>query len=146
MVLPFPSHGIRPARCRTAIHDAVQLHGVDRSFRKEQPNALQARYRRTSASSNPPGLAPPARSRLSVLQKGQQGAASKDIKMHAEQCQDKLRHFSSSIGQGKLPKMSDKIKTGGAPKERRRRRAEKWLSKRVFLESPFLLCLFKVCS
>ena len=27
-----------------------------------------------------------------------------------------------------------------APKERRRRRAEKWLSKRVSLESPFLLC------
>ena len=27
-----------------------------------------------------------------------------------------------------------------APKERRRRRAEKWLSKRVFLKSPFLLC------
>ena len=31
-------------------------------------------------------------------------------------------------------------KYGGAPKERRRRRAEKRLSKRVFLESPFLLC------
>ena len=29
-------------------------------------------------------------------------------------------------------------------KERRRRRAEKRLSKRVFLESPFLLCLLKV--
>ena len=28
----------------------------------------------------------------------------------------------------------------GAPKERRRGRAEKRLSKRVFLESPFLLC------
>ena len=27
---------------------------------------------------------------------------------------------------------------GGAPKERRGRRAEKWLSKRVFLESPFI--------
>ena len=33
-----------------------------------------------------------------------------------------------------------------APKERRRRRAEKRLSKRVFLESPFLLCPLKVCS
>ena len=33
-----------------------------------------------------------------------------------------------------------------APKERRRRRAEKWLSKRVFLESPFLLRPLKVCS
>ena len=33
---------------------------------------------------------------------------------------------------------------GGAPKERRRRRAEKRLSKRVFLESPFLLCPLKV--
>ena len=30
-----------------------------------------------------------------------------------------------------------------APKERRRRRAEKRLSKRVFLESPFLLCPLK---
>ena len=28
----------------------------------------------------------------------------------------------------------------GAPQERRRRRAEKRLSKRVFVESPFLLC------
>ena len=33
-----------------------------------------------------------------------------------------------------------------APKERRRRRAEKRLSKRVILESPFLLCPLKVCS
>ena len=33
-----------------------------------------------------------------------------------------------------------------APRERRRRRAEKRLSKRVFLESPFLLCPLKVCS
>ena len=32
----------------------------------------------------------------------------------------------------------------GAPKERRRGRAEKRLSKRVFLESPFLLCSLKV--
>ena len=30
-----------------------------------------------------------------------------------------------------------------APKERRRGRAEKRLSKRVFLESPFLLCYLK---
>ena len=30
------------------------------------------------------------------------------------------------------------------PKERRRRRAEKRLSKRVFLESPFLLCSLMV--
>ena len=30
-------------------------------------------------------------------------------------------------------------------RERRRRRAEKRLSKRVFLESPFLLCPLKVC-
>ena len=36
------------------------------------------------------------------------------------------------------------IMLGGAPKERRRRRAEKPLSKRVFLESPFLLCPLKV--
>ena len=35
---------------------------------------------------------------------------------------------------------------GGASKERRRRRAEKRLSKRVCLESPFLLCPLKVCS
>ena len=37
---------------------------------------------------------------------------------------------------------------GDAPKERRRRRAEKQLSKRVFLDSPFLLCPLKVfrCS
>ena len=35
---------------------------------------------------------------------------------------------------------------GSAPKERRRRRAEKRLSKRVFLESPFLLCTLKVFS
>ena len=34
---------------------------------------------------------------------------------------------------------------GDAPKERRRGRAEKRLSKRVFLESPFLLCPLKVC-
>ena len=34
----------------------------------------------------------------------------------------------------------------GAPKERRRGRAEKRLSKRVFLESPFLLCPLKVIS
>ena len=33
---------------------------------------------------------------------------------------------------------------GGTPKERRRRRAEKRSSKRVFLESPFLLCPLKV--
>ena len=33
-----------------------------------------------------------------------------------------------------------------APKERRRGRAEKRLSKRVFLESPFLLCSLKVFS
>ena len=32
------------------------------------------------------------------------------------------------------------------PKERRRLRAEKRLSKRVFLESPFLLCPLKVCA
>ena len=32
----------------------------------------------------------------------------------------------------------------GAPKEPRRGRAEKRLSKRVFLESPFLLCSLKV--
>ena len=32
-----------------------------------------------------------------------------------------------------------------APKERRRRRVGKWLPKRVFLESPFLLCPSKVC-
>ena len=38
----------------------------------------------------------------------------------------------------------DSYKNGGAPKERRRRRAEKRLSKRVFLESPFLLCSLKV--
>ena len=35
---------------------------------------------------------------------------------------------------------------GRAPKERRRRRAEKRLSKRVFLKSPLLLCPLKVCS
>ena len=34
----------------------------------------------------------------------------------------------------------------GAPKERRRRHVEKRFSKRMFLESPFLLCPFKVCS
>ena len=34
--------------------------------------------------------------------------------------------------------------TGGVPKEWRRRCAEKRLSKRVFLESPFLLCPLKV--
>ena len=33
---------------------------------------------------------------------------------------------------------------GGAPKERRGGRAEKRLSKRVFLERPFLLCSLKV--
>ena len=34
----------------------------------------------------------------------------------------------------------------GAPKERRRGRAEKRLSKRVFLDSLFLLCPLKVFS
>ena len=34
----------------------------------------------------------------------------------------------------------------GAPKERRRGRAEKRLSKRMFLESPFLLCPLKAFS
>ena len=34
--------------------------------------------------------------------------------------------------------------SGGAPKERRRGHAEKRLSKRMFLESPFLLCSLKV--
>ena len=34
----------------------------------------------------------------------------------------------------------DALKVGGALTERRRRYAEKRLSKRVFLESPFLLC------
>ena len=33
-----------------------------------------------------------------------------------------------------------------APKERRRRHAEKRSSKRVFLDSPFLLCPLKACS
>ena len=33
---------------------------------------------------------------------------------------------------------------GGAPKERRRRRAEKRSSKRVFSENPFLLCSLKI--
>ena len=33
---------------------------------------------------------------------------------------------------------------GGAPKEQWKGRAEKRLSKRVFLESPFLLCSLKV--
>ena len=41
---------------------------------------------------------------------------------------------------------NDFEKNQGAPKVRRRRRAEKQLSKRVFLESPFLLCPLKVCS
>ena len=35
---------------------------------------------------------------------------------------------------------------GGLLKERRRRRAERWLSEGVFLESPFLLCTLKACS
>ena len=35
-------------------------------------------------------------------------------------------------------------KFGGAPKERRRRLAEKRLSKRVLLESPFLLCPLRI--
>ena len=35
---------------------------------------------------------------------------------------------------------------GGALQERRRRRAENRLSKKVFLESPFLLCSLKVFS
>ena len=42
---------------------------------------------------------------------------------------------------------ADNDKVESAPKERRRRRAEKRLSKGVFLESSFLLCLImKVCS
>ena len=41
---------------------------------------------------------------------------------------------------------SGRPKNQSASKERRRRRAEKRLSKRVFLESPFLLRPLKVCS
>ena len=55
--------------------------------------------------------------------------------------------FSSLIN-GNLPRQTNfwagGCSTGGAPKERRRHRAEKRLSKRVFLESPFLLCPLKV--
>ena len=44
-----------------------------------------------------------------------------------------------------FPSLLNKVENnGGAPKERRRRRAEKRLSKRVFLESPFFLCPLKV--
>ena len=43
-----------------------------------------------------------------------------------------------------IKRFSENNLYGGAPKERRRRRAEKRLSKRVFLESPFLLCSLKV--
>ena len=39
--------------------------------------------------------------------------------------------------------LSFPAKNGGAPKERRRCRAEKRLSKRVFWESPLLLCSLK---
>ena len=44
------------------------------------------------------------------------------------------------------PSVFDVYLNGSAPKERRRGRAEKRLSKRVFLESPFLLCPLKVFS
>ena len=52
------------------------------------------------------------------------------------------RHFESSESQERRITFLDVF--GGAPKERRRRRAEKRLSKRVSLESPFLLCPLKV--
>ena len=47
---------------------------------------------------------------------------------------------------GLFVSFSRRIYSQSAPKERQRRRAEKRLSKRVFLESPFLLCPLKVCS
>ena len=56
-----------------------------------------------------------------------------------------LKYFNVSRGPG-LQRVHRfiTIKYQGAPKERRRGRAEKRLSKRVFLESPFLLCTLKV--
>ena len=52
----------------------------------------------------------------------------------------------SSFGTEKvgLKKSIPKSVFQSAPKERRRGRAEKRLSKRVLLESPFLLCSLKV--
>ena len=53
----------------------------------------------------------------------------------------------SSTGAGfwrKAPMAFPDSSSGGAPKERQRGRAEKRLSKRVFLESPLLLCPLKV--
>ena len=47
---------------------------------------------------------------------------------------------------GATPGRIGVVPAQGAPKERRRGRAEKRLSKTVFLESPFLLCPLKVCS
>ena len=55
------------------------------------------------------------------------------IKLQSSAFDKETQHHKSSRNQG-------------APKERRRGRAEKRLSKRLFLESPFLLCPLKVCS
>ena len=63
----------------------------------------------------------------------------------------KLATTRSNIGSLKPPNRDSMgqsrdtdILNQSAPKERRRRRAEKRLSKSVFLESPFLLCPLKV--
>ena len=49
-------------------------------------------------------------------------------------------------GGGGPRKVPFSVNFGGALKERRRGCAEKRLSKRVFLESPFLLRPLEVCS
>ena len=61
----------------------------------------------------------------------------------------KSRELPGKSGElpGNLPiavKFHSERTSGDAPKERRRGRAEQRLSKRVFLESPFLVCSLKV--
>ena len=51
-------------------------------------------------------------------------------------------NFPIGLSRGRwTSQLNGSCHVGGAPKERRRRRAEKRWAKRVFLESPFLLCL-----
>ena len=75
--------------------------------------------------------------------------------LHQMQCQETtvvvltvLEGFGGCGGFGRdgYPPLNSTLLFRSTPKERRRRRAEKRLSKRVFLESPFLLCPLKVCS
>ena len=57
-----------------------------------------------------------------------------------EKFPDARAEMSAAMFMLAAPARPKNLSSQGPPKERRRRRAEKRLSKRVFLESPFLLC------